>query len=149
VVNTGGYGYSLNGTAEDYLHEAALAGHPASGVHYDPAKDGIGLASLGVHEHWNNAAAKLYSRNRGLNEGIELLAVHVNREPPRLTISRTDSCLLLSWPSSQTNYQAQVATNMTAPYQWVPLTVTPALNQAQNIITCLATNTVSVYRLVR
>jgi len=58
-------GFSLKGTAEDYLHEAALADNPASGVHYDPAKDGLGLMSLGVHEHWNNPTEKLYSRNIG------------------------------------------------------------------------------------
>lgn len=57
---------------ENYLHEAALLPHPPSKTNYT---DGHGQnpGSLGVHEHWNNAEEKLYSRNRGLKEGIELV----------------------------------------------------------------------------
>jgi hypothetical protein len=33
------------------------------------------LASLGVHEHWNNAQEKQYSKNLGKGEGIELVSV--------------------------------------------------------------------------
>lgn len=58
--------------ADDYLHEAALADDPPSGTSYDPDSDGLGLASLGVHEHWNNSLHKQYSRNRGSGNGIEL-----------------------------------------------------------------------------
>jgi len=58
--------------ADDYLHEAALADNPPSGTFYDPNKDGIGLMSLGVHEHWNNSWQKQYSRNMGTGDGIEL-----------------------------------------------------------------------------
>lgn len=58
--------------ADDYLHEAALADNPPSGTFYDPNKDGIGLTSLGVHEHWNNSWQKQYSRNLGTGDGIEL-----------------------------------------------------------------------------
>jgi hypothetical protein len=32
------------------------------------------LTSLGVHEHWNNATERKYSRNMGRKEGIELIA---------------------------------------------------------------------------
>lgn len=62
---------------DDYLHEAALAGNPPSGTFYDPdhATPTTRLASLGVHEHWNNAIEKKYSRNLGTGKGIELLAV--------------------------------------------------------------------------
>ena len=31
--------------------------------------------SLGVHEHWNNAQEKKYSRNLGKQKGIDLLAL--------------------------------------------------------------------------
>ena len=57
---------------ENYLHEGALAFAPPSGTHY---QDGLGnpLESLGVHEHWNNCSEKLYSRNLGKDEGIELI----------------------------------------------------------------------------
>jgi len=58
--------------SDDYLHEAALADSPPSGTFYDPENDGTALSSLGVHEHWNNADDKQYSRNLGTGDGIEL-----------------------------------------------------------------------------
>jgi uncharacterized protein (DUF362 family) len=60
---------------DNYLHEAALADAPPSGTFYDPEGDGLPLESLGVHEHWNNSIDRQYSRNLGLNEGIELIAI--------------------------------------------------------------------------
>ncbi len=75
---------SLQGGAEDYLHEAALANVPPSGTFYDPHKEGIPLRSLGVHEHWNNPVAKQYSRNQGLNEGIELVSLDAAPAAPVL-----------------------------------------------------------------
>ena len=59
--------------ADRHLHEAALANDPPSGTVYKP--DGVRLHSLGVHEHWNNATDKKYSRNLGTGNGIELVAV--------------------------------------------------------------------------
>ena len=63
----------VRGNAENYLHEAALAAKPPSGTVYDPDRSGA-LASLGVHEHWNNATERRYSRNLGMKQGIELIA---------------------------------------------------------------------------
>ncbi len=64
----------MMGTSVDnYLHEAALADDPPSGVEYDPEGDGTALTSVGVHEHWNNPADKQYSRNLGTGLGIELV----------------------------------------------------------------------------
>jgi hypothetical protein len=57
---------------DDYMRESALADNPPSRTVYDPEGDGTRLTSLGVHEHWNNAVDKKYSRNLGKNEGIEL-----------------------------------------------------------------------------
>ena len=62
----------LEGGAEDYLHEAALAHSPPSETFYDPEGTETGLASLGTHEHWNNPTDKLYSRNLPTGDGIEL-----------------------------------------------------------------------------
>jgi hypothetical protein len=63
----------VRGNPDNYLHEAALAAKPPSGSVYHP--DGRGpLASLGVHEHWNNPTARQYSRNLGRKQGIELIA---------------------------------------------------------------------------
>jgi hypothetical protein len=60
----------------DYsVNESALADNPPSGTIYDPERDGTRLTSLGVSEHWNNAAEKKYSRNLGKNNGIELFPV--------------------------------------------------------------------------
>ncbi len=64
--------------SEKYLVEAALANNPPSGTKYDPERDGTGLTSLGVIEHWNNANDRKYSRNLGKNYGIELLYVPIN-----------------------------------------------------------------------
>lgn len=58
---------------DNYLHEAALANDPPSRSAYDPDGDGKRLESLGVHEHWNNAVDKKYSRNLGTGQGIELV----------------------------------------------------------------------------
>jgi hypothetical protein len=63
--------------ADDYLHEAALADNPPSGTFYDPdhAANTTRLASLGVHEHWNDPQEKQYSRNLAKGDGIELVRV--------------------------------------------------------------------------
>lgn len=64
---------TVRGNPDNYLHEAAQAARPPSGTVYNP--DGTGpLASLGTHEHWNNATDRKYSRNLGAREGIELIA---------------------------------------------------------------------------
>ena len=62
---------------DDYLQEAAQADDPPSGTFYDPDHSGDvdRLQSLGVHEHWNNATDKQYSRNLGIGDGIELLYI--------------------------------------------------------------------------
>jgi hypothetical protein len=65
--------------AQDYLHEAALANDPPSGTFYDPERDGIAMASLGVHEHWNNPTQKQYSRNLGSGNGIELVYINATQ----------------------------------------------------------------------
>ncbi|MBA7690037.1 hypothetical protein ES703_98557 [subsurface metagenome] len=63
----------VSGNPDNYMHEAALADNPPSGTFYDPEGDGTRLASLGVHEHWNNPTDKQYSRNLGTGNGIELV----------------------------------------------------------------------------
>ena len=63
----------VTGAVDNYLHEMALANQAPSKTAYQPAKDGKVLASLGVHEHWNNATDKKYSRNLGKGAGIELV----------------------------------------------------------------------------
>ena len=61
-------------TVENYLHEAGLVGNAPSGTSYTDSR-GHTVTNLGVHEHWNNSAEKLYSRNLGKDEGIELVSI--------------------------------------------------------------------------
>lgn len=72
---------SLQGGAQDYLHEAALADSPPSETTYDPESDGSPLQSQGVHEHWNDSVNKQYSRNLGTGDGVELIS-----EEPGVTL---------------------------------------------------------------
>jgi hypothetical protein len=60
---------------DDYLHQAATSEYWPKGIIYDPDNSGVPIPSLGVHEHWDNAANKNYSRNIGKKEGIELVKV--------------------------------------------------------------------------
>lgn len=62
-------------TNENYLHEAGLVSNAPSGTVYTDG-DGDAVDNLGVHEHWNNSVEKLYSRNLGKNEGIELIKIN-------------------------------------------------------------------------
>ena len=61
-------------TNENYLHEAGLVGNAPSGTTYTDG-NGHTLNNLGAHEHWNNSEQKLYSRNLGKEEGIELVQI--------------------------------------------------------------------------
>jgi hypothetical protein len=60
---------------DDYLHQAADKLNWPDGIVYDPEQDGIEIASLGTHEHWQNASTKAYSRNLNSGNGIELIQV--------------------------------------------------------------------------
>ena len=62
---------------DDYLHQAADSSNWPEDLVYDSDNDGILFASLGVHEHWNNAASKQYSRNLDPDNGtgIELISI--------------------------------------------------------------------------
>ncbi|MCX7984165.1 MAG: DUF362 domain-containing protein [Bacteroidetes bacterium] len=61
---------------DDYLHQAADSSNWPVGIRYDPDSCGQYFKSLGVHEHWNNANEKKYSRNLQPNGmGIELVKI--------------------------------------------------------------------------
>ena len=61
--------------SDQYLYEAAQADDPPSGTRYDPQRNKMAVKSLGVMEHWNNADEKMYSRNLGKVEGIDLIQI--------------------------------------------------------------------------
>lgn len=67
-----------NPNVENYLHEAGLVGDAPSGNRYQNG-NGETVTNLGVHEHWNNSVEKLYSRNLGGEEGIELISIMRHR----------------------------------------------------------------------
>ncbi len=64
----------LFGAVDDYLHQAADQANWPAGIVYDPEDDDTPIESLGVHEHWNNATDKQYSRNLKSGTGIELVS---------------------------------------------------------------------------
>ncbi len=72
---TGKYAFVQVRGVDDYLHQAADSTNWPAGIKYDPDSTGIHIYSLGVHEHWNNATDKKYSRNLGIGTGIELIDV--------------------------------------------------------------------------
>jgi len=75
LVNTAFNNRPFFPAVDDYLHQAADKANWAPGITYDPEGDGTEMpASLGVHEHWNNATDKQYSRNLGTGNGIELIS---------------------------------------------------------------------------
>jgi hypothetical protein len=63
---------------DDYLVQAADSSYWPDGFQYDPEKDGTVIGSQGVHEHWNDAINKQYSRNLGTGDGIELILINNN-----------------------------------------------------------------------
>ncbi|HOW65031.1 MAG TPA: DUF362 domain-containing protein [Candidatus Paceibacterota bacterium] len=150
-IVSGGVGAagSLQGGAEDYLHEAALADAPPSGTFYDPEKDGVRLASLGTHEHWNNPQDRRYSRNLGLNQGIELVAIHVDRQPPHLAVRRQDNHILVSWPASHAGYQLQSTDQLEPQSNWQAVADPPAFFEAQNVVSNTLGNDRRFYRLTK
>lgn len=64
----------LFGAVDDYLHQAADKANWPATVVYDPEDDDSPIGSLGVHEHWNNATDKQYTRNLKSGNGIQLIS---------------------------------------------------------------------------
>jgi len=81
---------------DDHLHQAADKSNWPSGITYDPENDGTEIPSLGVHEHWNNATDKQYTKNLGTGDGIELVKILANTSSG---ISAADK-----WVSSMSAY---------------------------------------------
>jgi hypothetical protein len=146
----------LQGGAEDYLHEAAGTNDPlsgicyrASGTVYDPGRTGTPLPSLGVHEHWNNATNKQYSRNLGKDEGIELVALTATRPDAVLAINKAGSKAAVSWQGSLTGYRLQSATNLATTNLWSDVTNAPVLVLGRSTVTNDVLGTRWFYRLIK
>ncbi len=85
------YTYVRFGAVDDYLHQAASSEWWPEGIIYDPEKDGIPMGSLGVHEHWNNAVERQYSRNLDTGEGIELIYKFTGLDHTSVSERRADA----------------------------------------------------------
>jgi hypothetical protein len=75
TVARGAGAYVQMDGVDDYLHQAADSTNWPNDIRYDPDSNGVHIYSLGVHEHWNNASDRQYSRNLGTGTGIELLEI--------------------------------------------------------------------------
>lgn len=85
---------------DDFLHQAADSDNWPEGIIYDPEQDGSPLpASMGVHEHWNNAEEKLYSRNMGKDEGIELVTGKTTDSIANTPVRVNDFKVLQNYPN--------------------------------------------------
>ncbi len=134
---------------QDHLHEAAQANSPPSGTFYDPGKTGSRLPSLGVHEHWNNATDKQYSRNLGTGAGIELVALTATRPAPRLAIRTQGDQAIVSWQAALTNCQLQTAAQLGSSITWTNATTTPVRVQDRWTVTNPIADAARFYRVVR
>jgi hypothetical protein len=87
---------------DDYLHQAADKQNWPDGITYDPEQDETELASLGTHEHWQNATSKAYSRNLGIGNGIELYHVPATGAliPTAIPVSKANATFhITSYPN--------------------------------------------------
>jgi len=92
----------VTGNVDNYLHEAAMAYDPPSGTFYHP-NGSTRLESLGVHEHWNNATDKQYTRNLGTGDGIELVQVIHNWGELTSVDSFIESNSFMAFPNPATD----------------------------------------------
>lgn len=77
TVNSAFKNRPLFPAVDDYLHQGAEKANWPENITYDPEGDGTPMpSSLGVHEHWNNATDKLYTKNLSKNgTGIDLVSI--------------------------------------------------------------------------
>lgn len=86
---------------DDYLHQAADSSNWPSYIKYKP--DGIHIiGSLGVHEHWNNAIDKQYTRNLDPvnGKGIELYRVLIPAATKNTIINNNNILTIFPNPAS-------------------------------------------------
>jgi hypothetical protein len=114
---------------DDYLHQAADEQYRPAGFIYDPENDGTGLpASLGVHEHWDNAISKNYSRNLGAENGIELIGNMVTNIDPGKDMASFSSYQLNQNYPNPFNGNTNIWYNLAKPSQ-VNLSIYNSLGQ--------------------
>jgi hypothetical protein len=140
-------GDSLEGGAEDYLHEMALCENPPSKTLYDPGKTGQRLQSLGAHEHWDNPVEKSYSRNRGIKAGIELISLTASKPLPELAVRREGERTVLSWKTGLAGYRLETASELKPVPEWKDYGIAPAIFEGRYVVTNEATDALGFFRL--
>lgn len=115
------YTYVRFGAVDDYLHQAASSDWWPEGITYDPEGDGTAIGSLGVHEHWNNATDRAYSRNLETGEGIELIYKHTQADHTSVREQSSDALEFRAYLSAEnsmlnlefnTNLQGEVTVSI-------------------------------------
>jgi hypothetical protein len=139
--------------ADTYLHEAALANSGPSnslysGTIYRP--DGTNIASLGVHEHWNNAVEWKYSGNLG-GKGIELVKVEtaaIVTAPTFASVSISNGAVILSLATSAgSTYRVDFTDSLQTPV-WSPLAPAQTASDTTIRVTDAALQSRRFYRAV-
>jgi uncharacterized protein YjdB len=159
--------YPHLGAVDDYLHQLADSTQWPTGITYDPENDGTSIGySQGVHEHWNNATEKKYSRNLGTGYGIELIQDFMSAEtipvtgvtisPVSLTlVSGSTSALTaaispanatnrtVTWSSGNTSVATISSSGVVTAVASGTATITVTTNDGGKTATCAVTVTVS------
>lgn len=128
---------NLSGPAESLPTPAPLAPYAdtlAAFVGTDPN----GIWSLYIADHGEGDAGALAA---GWSMVIELA--------PKLTIRRSGSDVLLTWPSSASNFVLQGTSAFSTNYPWTNLSLTPVIIGNENIVTNQTTNSTQFFRLSR
>lgn len=112
------------------------------------------LVALGVNlTGWQLSEARAISANGniivgfGKNPSGQTEAWIANLSPPTLTGQLSGNKILLSWPTNQTGFTLQIATNLVSPVTWVPSVNIPAVVGFEYFVTNNATLPARFYRL--
>lgn len=97
-----------------------------------------GIWSLYIADHGEGDAGALAA---GWSMVIELA--------PTLKIRRSGSDVLLSWPSSASNFVLQGVSEFSTNYSWTNLSLTPVVIGNENVVTNQTTNSTQFFRLSR
>ena len=95
-----------------------------------------------------NAGSYHVTWNSGGNEGAQLWLVAVQSVPlPTLHVHLSDGELIISWPSSATNFSLETTTGFSTGTLWTPVTNAPVVVGLQNMIANPIAQPSQYYRL--
>lgn len=139
---------TMEGT-DDYLFQSADAAFWPAGIIYNPNGTGP-MGSLGVHEYWNTALDKQYSRNLGTECGIELVdesgaALPI---PPTITHMQltNEQGLAIRWTDPSDKETGYVLEKQEASGDFTGLT-TLAANSTQYTVPAATADAEAFYRI--